>query len=424
MPKNADPHTETHHSLERLALLAAHAGRLLLETGGRGWVARQGATLIAKGLGATEVHIRVGFASLALTVSNGTDTITRMVGVGPHGVNMSLNHAVRELCAKVGAGGMTREATEAALSALPAETPRHHWLTVCVAVGIACGSFGRLLGIDWLSFLPVFLGAAIGQGIRHHLTKAGVNGFVVAAIVASVASVTAGMLSRMVSSVMMETAMFASVLLLVPGIPALNAQTDIMEGGPTMGSARAVHVFMILVFTTVGVWLAQILLGGVGAIEPPHRGILHQCLFGAAASAGFGVLFNFNWSAVGWAAGAGAVALAVRTFGIDAGWSLEVASFVAAAMSAGFVRLISLPPLRVGQAGSALAVAGCIPMIPGSAAAHTIMGLLGLTAQAPVDAHATLLATVESGLQTVFTIGAIGAGVAIVTSFLRHKEFM
>jgi uncharacterized membrane protein YjjB (DUF3815 family) len=294
---------------------------------------------------------------------------------------------------------------------------------VALAVGIACGSFGRLLGIDWLAFIPVFLGAAIGQGVRHHLVRLGVNGFVVAAIVAMVASVTAGLLSRLTGSVMVETAMFASVLLLVPGVPALNAQTDIMEGGPTMGSARAVHVFMILVFTTVGVWLAQVFLGEVGAAEPLHRSVLHQCLFGAAAAAGFGVLFNFNWPAVAWAAGAGAVALTVRTLGLDAGWSLEAASFLAAASSAGYVRLISLPPLRVRQAGNTLAVAGCIPMVPGSAAAHAIMGLLRLTAQSPVDAHETLLFTVESGLTVVFTIGALGAGVAIVTSFLRHREF-
>ena len=55
--------------------------------------------------------------------------------------------------------------------------------------------------------------------------------------------------------------MMASILLLVPGVPATNAQTDIMDGYPSMGSARAVTVIMIMVFATAGIWLAEVVLG-------------------------------------------------------------------------------------------------------------------------------------------------------------------
>jgi uncharacterized membrane protein YjjP (DUF1212 family) len=47
----------------------------------------------------------------------------------------------------------------------------------------------------------------------------------------------------------------------VPGVPATNAQTDIMEGFPTVGSARAVSVAMIMVFATIGIWGAEAVLG-------------------------------------------------------------------------------------------------------------------------------------------------------------------
>ena len=56
-------------------------------------------------------------------------------------------------------------------------------------------------------------------------------------------------------------ALIASTLLLVPGVPATNAQTDIMEGFPTVGSARAVSVAMIMVFATIGIWGAEAVLG-------------------------------------------------------------------------------------------------------------------------------------------------------------------
>jgi uncharacterized membrane protein YjjP (DUF1212 family) len=54
--------------------------------------------------------------------------------------------------------------------------------------------------------------------------------------------------------------MIGPVLLLVPGVPSFNAQLDILEGRPTLGSARAVWVAVILIFMTVGVWLARGLL--------------------------------------------------------------------------------------------------------------------------------------------------------------------
>ncbi len=53
----------------------------------------------------------------------------------------------------------------------------------------------------------------------------------------------------------------ASTLLLAPGVPATNAQTDIVEGFPTVGSARAVSVAMIMVFATIGIWGAEAVLG-------------------------------------------------------------------------------------------------------------------------------------------------------------------
>ena len=67
--------------------------------------------------------------------------------------------------------------------------------------------------------------------------------------------------SILLKSDTVNLAMMASILLLVPGVPSTNAQTDIMDGFPTMGSARAVWVLMIMVFASVGVWFAEALLG-------------------------------------------------------------------------------------------------------------------------------------------------------------------
>lgn len=148
--------------------------------------------------------------------------------------------------------------------------------------------------------------------------------------------------------------------------------------------------------------------------------LLHHALFGAIAAAGFGVLFNFEARALPWCAAAGALALCVRTLGLNAQWSLEAASFTAAALVGLAVRL--LRP-RQRQASSAMALAGCIPMVPGSFFAQAILGLLALTTSAGNETEAVLATTVEYGLRVLFTVGAIGAGLTIPTHLLGDREF-
>jgi uncharacterized membrane protein YjjB (DUF3815 family) len=150
----------------------------------------------------------------------------------------------------------------------------------------------------------------------------------------------------------------------------------------------------------------------------PH--LLHQALFGALAAAGFGVLFNFGFRALPWCAAAGALALAVRTVGQDLAWSLEGASFAAA-----IVTSCSVSALRkqLGPACNAVALAGCIPMVPGAFFGQALLGFLSVTAPNLVDAETTLIVAVQSLLRVIFTLGAIGAGLLIPAHLLRNQDF-
>jgi len=242
-------------------MLAMEFGRLLMECGASAQIVDEYAGRIARGLGAERVDMRIGYASLAITVGIGGEGITRMRKVGGLGVNQRLDQALRQLGRRVEAGELTAAATRAELERLVKETPRHPGWFIDLAVGVACASFGRLLGVDWLAFTPIFCAAAIGQFCRRHLLMRHVNVFITATLVAFLASVLGGFGARMAGSLTVDTAMTAAVLLLVPGVPSLNAQYDILDGRPTLGSARAVWVVVILIFLTAGVWLGQIALG-------------------------------------------------------------------------------------------------------------------------------------------------------------------
>ena len=253
--------TRGHDPLEEIAMLALEFGRLLMEAGASARHVDEIAFQVATGLGADRMDLRVGYASLAITIGIGADGISRMRKVGPLGVNQSLYRALGDAAARIERERLTVAEARSELENLVRTSAHHPDWVVALAVGVACGAFGRLLGVDWGGVGPIFAAAAIGQMVRRRLALHGVNAFISTTVVAFLASTLCGLGARWAGSQTVATDMTAAVLLLVPGVPSLNAQSDILEGRPTLGSARAVWVAFMLVFITAGMRLAQGLLG-------------------------------------------------------------------------------------------------------------------------------------------------------------------
>lgn len=420
------PETGERASLDDIAMLSMEFGRLLMQSGASARFVDEIVGSVARGLGAERVDVRIGYASIAVTVHIGGGGVTRMRNVSELGVNQRFAHSLRELAGSVERGELTASTARSRLNNLTQTSPRHSGWLVDIAVGVACAAFGRLLGVDWAALGPVFAAAALGQCSRRQLASRQINVFVAATFVAFISSTLSGLGARLLGSLTVDTAMIAGVLLLVPGVPSLNAQNDILEGHPTLGSARAVSVLVTLVFLTVGLWLSQMLLGdwrlAAGGAPPgpptasdlPH--LVHQTLFGGVAAIGFGVLFNMNGHALLWCGTGGAVALAIRTAALDLGCTLEGASFAAALAVGCGVRLYQE---RIIVSRNTLAVAGCIPMIPGGFAAKAILGLIALTQPTIRNADQTLMISVQDTLRVMFTVGAMGTGLAIPSMLLR-----
>jgi uncharacterized membrane protein YjjP (DUF1212 family) len=423
-----EPQISGRPSLEEIAMLSMEFGRLLMEAGGSARLVEEIVHNVARGLGAERVDLRIGYASLAVTVGIRGEGITRMRKVGSLGVNQRLSFQLRELATAVQRAEVTPSAARSQLHALAQSCPRHPGWLVDVAVGIACASFGRLLGVDWVAIGPVFLGAALGQRCRRLASGASMNVFISATMVSFIASALAGLGARLLDSHTVDTAMIAAVLLLIPGLPSLNAQNDILEGRPTLGSARAVWVLVMIVFMTVGLWLSQTMLGRVSLVGTgsssgtPMAGVsylLHQALFGGVAAVGFGVLFNMGSNSLALCGVSGALALAIRTAGLGLGWTLEGASFTAALAIGSGVLLLQK---RAGVSRNAIAVSGCIPMVPGGFAAKAILGLFAVTHPAVQHADQILIGSVQDALRVVLTVGAMGTGLAIPSMLLRVRR--
>ena len=143
--------------------------------------------------------------------------------------------------------------------------------------------------------------------------------------------------------------------------------------------------------------------------------LLHHTVCGGLAAAGFGVLFNVGFRGLSWCAVSGALMLAVRTVALGLSCSMEAASF-AAALAGGIV--VQLLPSPVGVSRNAMHIVGCIPMLPGGFAAKAILGLFAITAQHPVATNETIIMAVDNTLRVMFTVGALGIGLAIPALFL------
>jgi hypothetical protein len=82
-------------------------------------------------------------------------------------------------------------------------------------------------------------------------------------------------------------------------VPAFNAEYDILEGHPTIGGSRAIWVVVMVVFMTVGVWLAQEVFWEYDANMDLSQ-LVQNAVYGGLAAAGFGVSFNVGFRGLTW----------------------------------------------------------------------------------------------------------------------------
>jgi len=128
------------------------------------------------------------------------------------------------------------------------------------------------------------------------------------------------------------------------------------------------------------------------------------------------VLFNTAFRALPWCAASGAFALAVRTIALSRDWSLEAASFFAA-LALGFVAFVV--PCPAGLSRAVLDVAGCIPLIPGALATKAILSLFAIATKPYGTEQDIVVTAITTSLHVLFTLGALGTGLAIPMLLLR-----
>ncbi len=198
--------------IEAVAMVALEAGKMLMEAGANAKSVESLVQMVARGLGAERVDLRIGYASLSIKIEIEEVGITRMRRVGSFDVNQRLIQGLWELGKRVAGSELTVQQADIELTRLATETTRRSCWVIAVSASFACAAFGRLLGVDWYGSGAVFIAAAVAQVARGELLRSNVNAFLCA---------------RWAGSATPITAMIASILLLVPGVPGFAAKAII-----------------------------------------------------------------------------------------------------------------------------------------------------------------------------------------------------
>ena len=240
--------------------LSLLTGQLLLQHGAD--TARIESTVhhIGTGLGCTWLDILVSPNALIITTTSGDQFRTKIRRVTRLGVNMAMIVTINDLSRRVYAGELDRFTLRKELeAAIDAKPEYNRWIVVAM-VGLACGAFSQLFGGDWAVFVMTVIASGMAMFVRQELAHRFFNIYIMVTATAFVATLVAGFALMLNISENPTIVLSASVLLLVPGVPLINAAEDMIQGHALIGIIRGVIGALISVSIALGIIIAMTLL--------------------------------------------------------------------------------------------------------------------------------------------------------------------
>ena len=253
-----------HETLRDVIDLALWTGQLLLQNGAESARVEETIHRLGTALGANWMDILVSPNAILVTTISGQEFRTKIRRVVAMGVNMQIVAEVRTMLHQVERGQVDRAGTRETLTRHSHLKPQYNRLTVVVMVGLGCAAFSRLFGGDWPVFFVTFFAAGIAHFVRQELQRRYFNSLIVVVVTSFVASLVAAIAALYKLSPQPQTALIASVILLVPGIHLVNAMRDLIAGHLVTGIVRGVVGGMVSLGIALGLVMAMRLLGVAG----------------------------------------------------------------------------------------------------------------------------------------------------------------
>lgn len=238
-----------------LAPLCAETALRLMQHGAESSLVESLTRRVGVALGGERVEVALMANAVTVTVRIRGRSKTTVRRNEDRGINMHVVMEVQRLVLDVEAGRLDRVRYRERFLAIE---PRHHprWL-VAVVVGLSCACFARLNHADGAACALVAVASTVAMVVRQRLAQLHFSPLVVFALTAFVAtSLTAVGFVYEISQTP-KAAMAASVLLLVPGYPLINAVSDMVKGYINTGISRGMAALLLSGATCVGIVTAM-----------------------------------------------------------------------------------------------------------------------------------------------------------------------
>ncbi|WP_372881380.1 threonine/serine exporter ThrE family protein [Psychromonas sp.] len=245
-----------------LTRIAVKAGQLLHQHGAESRLVEQTTQRIGLALGAQGMELSVSPDAIVITSLFEGHCITTTRRCYDRGINMQMVCDVMRICVMAEKQLLDAAQVKERLNRLK-PMKYNRWLVVLM-IGFSCSSFSHFFGGDLAVYITTFFASAGAMLIRQELAHRHHNPFVNFAVAAFVATTIASIGVIFEFGEKPEIAMAASVLLLVPGFPLINAVSDMLKGHISMGIARWVFASILTVSVSVGI-VASMMLTGVVA---------------------------------------------------------------------------------------------------------------------------------------------------------------
>ncbi len=245
-----------------------HLGALLLDVG---------AMLMSAGANTARIRITInricmayGYSAdlfithqaltLSLADARDEDVFNRSKRTPPHGVNFKLVSGISRMSWRVVDEQWTIAMMRKELQRLAALSPYPRFI-VLLMVGLAGAAFCRLSGGCPIEMLVAFSASLLGLVVRQEAHVRRFNPYLCVFLAAASASLVLGAFMRLEQRVAFEHAFATSVLFLVPGVPLLNAFSDLVDGNFLTGLSRMTHGLIISFCIALGLLTAIVAYG-------------------------------------------------------------------------------------------------------------------------------------------------------------------
>jgi uncharacterized membrane protein YjjP (DUF1212 family) len=392
--------------------LLLQAGRLLLEYNESTEAIHCALKATASALTDNGCEVVVTYRGVVVSLAGES---TAMEPVKELRYNMAVQARVHETLEKVRRRELDVSAALACLRRVEADTPRHSRLLTGLVLGVAAASLALLLGADSAASAVAGLATTLGLLARQELGRRHFPLLALPLTAALVGAVLGGLAIRWGWTQSVELVLIVPALMVVPGPHLINALLDLIDNHLPMSLARLGLAAGILLASALGIVIG-IELTDPGPFTPGQGAdtdrltLVLDVVLAAIVASGFATFYNTSWRQLWMAALGGMAGHGLRFLALEAGCSLEAATFLgglAVGVISGWMARSSKTPVAV------IAFAGAVTMIPGLSLYRALGGAMRLARLPDALDSTTAAGTLGYALQGSLVVGGLALGLIL-----------